>query len=82
MDGGEHGRRLAWVGQKTIRRSGTAKMEPAMLSTSSQLDASGLDKARVLHRPRLLSDNGSSYISDDLAKWMKRHTMVHVARTG
>ena len=42
------------------------------------LDASGLDKARVLHRPRLLSDNGSSYISDDLAKWMKRHEMAHV----
>ena len=32
------------------------------------LQASGLDKARVVHRPRLLSDNGSSYISDDLAK--------------
>ena len=39
LDGGEHGGRLAWVGQKTIRRSGTAKMEPAMLSTSSQLCA-------------------------------------------
>ena len=42
------------------------------------LDASGLDKARVLQRPRLLSDNGSSYISDDLAKWLKRHDMTHV----
>ena len=31
------------------------------------LAASGLDKASVVHRPRLLSDNGSSYISDDLA---------------
>lgn len=35
------------------------------------LDAAGLDKASALHRPRLLSDNGSSYISDDLAKWLK-----------
>ena len=42
------------------------------------LDASGLDKGRMLHRPRLLSDNGSSYISDDLAKWMTRHAMAHV----
>src|SRR5215467_16255219 len=42
------------------------------------LDAAGLDKARVLHRPRLLSDNGSSYISDDLAKWLERHDMAHV----
>jgi len=28
----------------------------------------GSTKPGVLHRPRLLSDNGSSYISDDLAK--------------
>ena len=31
-----------------------------------------------MHRPRLLSDNGSSYISDDLAKWLERHDMNHV----
>ena len=42
------------------------------------LAASGLDKARVVHRPRLLSDNGSSYIADDLAKWLERHDMNHV----
>ena len=41
LDGGEHGGRLAWVGQKTIRRSGTATLEPAMLSTPSQLCAHG-----------------------------------------
>ena len=41
LDGGEHGGRLAWVGQKTIRRSGTAKLEPAMLSPPSQLCAHG-----------------------------------------
>jgi putative transposase len=32
------------------------------------LQASGLDQATVMHRPRLLSDNGSSYVSGDLAK--------------
>ena len=26
----------------------------------------------------MLSDNGSSYLSDDLAKWMERHDMAHV----
>jgi putative transposase len=26
----------------------------------------------------LLSDNGSSYVSDDMAKWMERHDMAHV----
>jgi putative transposase len=41
------------------------------------LEASRLDKASA-HRPRLLSDNGSSYISDDLAKWMKLHHIPRV----
>jgi putative transposase len=42
------------------------------------LKASGLDRATVVHRPRLLSDNGSSYISADLAKWLDRQDMDHV----
>jgi putative transposase len=42
------------------------------------LKASGLDRATVVHRPRLLSDNGSSYISADLAKWLVRQDMDHV----
>ena len=42
------------------------------------LKASGLDRATVVHRPRLLSDNGSSYISADLAKWLDGHDMDHV----
>ena len=36
------------------------------------LAASGCDSAKVLHKPRLLSDNGSSYISGDLAEYRKR----------
>jgi putative transposase len=36
------------------------------------------DKARIRHRPRLLSDNGSSYMSEDLAKWLEGHDMDHV----
>jgi hypothetical protein len=31
------------------------------------LAASGYDSAKLVHKPRLLSDNGSSYISSDLA---------------
>ena len=42
------------------------------------LKASGLDQATVVHRPRLLSDNGSSYISADLAKWLDGQDMDHV----
>jgi putative transposase len=29
-----------------------------------------LERREVIHQPRLLSDNGSSYISADLAKWL------------
>src|SRR5450756_2129889 len=42
------------------------------------LQASGLDHARVVHRPRLLSDNGPSYISADLAEWLDKRNMDHV----
>ena len=42
------------------------------------LQASGLDQVHVVHRPRLLSDNGSSYISGDLAKWLDDNNMEHV----
>ena len=34
------------------------------------LAASGCDQARIVHKPRLLSDNGSSYISAELAEWL------------
>jgi putative transposase len=42
------------------------------------LAASGLDQIDVRHRPRLLSDNGSSYVAGDLADWMSEHDMRHV----
>jgi transposase InsO family protein len=42
------------------------------------LVASGLDQVKVMHRPRLLTDNGSSYIAGDLAEWLKRRGMTHI----
>ena len=42
------------------------------------LTASGCDRAVVQHKPRLLSDNGSCYISGDLAKWLEDQKMDHV----
>jgi putative transposase len=56
----------------------TMKAADVTATLKMALDAAGLDKAKVLHRPRLLSDNGSSYISDDLAKWLENHDMAHV----
>ena len=41
------------------------------------LQASGCD-ATVLHKPRLLSDNGSSFISGELADWLEDRQMDHV----
>ena len=42
------------------------------------LEASGCDHANVLHRPRLLSDNGPSYIAGELAEYIEANKMSHV----
>jgi transposase InsO family protein len=42
------------------------------------LAASGLNQMTVVHRPRLLSDNGSSYVATDLAEWLDQQKMEHV----
>ena len=55
----------------------TMKAEDVTDTLKLALQASGLDQATVMHRPRLLSDNGSSYVSGDLAKWLERQDMRH-----
>ena len=42
------------------------------------LEASGCDQAMVVHKPRLLSDNGSSYVAADLADYLDDNGMDHV----
>lgn len=42
------------------------------------LKASGCDSATVLHKPRLLSDNGPSYIAGELAEYIEAQKMSHV----
>jgi len=42
------------------------------------LQASGCDQAEVVQKPRLLSDNGSSYVSNELADWLSDNGMSHV----
>jgi transposase InsO family protein len=41
------------------------------------LEASGLESVNVNHRPRLLSDNGPSYVSAELKGWLDEHGMSH-----
>jgi transposase InsO family protein len=42
------------------------------------LTAASLDQANVTHRPRLLSDNGPSYVAGELADWLEDQGMTHV----
>jgi transposase InsO family protein/transposase-like protein len=42
------------------------------------LQVSGLDQANVLHRPRLLSDNGPSYVSSELGEWLENKGIRHI----
>jgi transposase InsO family protein len=37
-----------------------------------------VEQATVTLKPRLLSDNGSSYISADLDKWLDDQDMQHI----
>ncbi len=37
----------------------------------------GLDHIRVVHRPRLLSDNGPCYVSQELATYLTTHQLTH-----
>ena len=56
----------------------TMKAQDVTATLDLALAASGLDKMSVVHRPRLLSDNGASYVAEDLAKWLDRQNMEHV----
>ncbi len=42
------------------------------------LEASGCHQATVANKPRLLSDNGSSYVATDLAEYLEGKGMDHV----
>ena len=54
------------------------KVEDVTDTLKLALQASGCDKAHVIHKPKLLSDNGSSYISGDLAEWLEGQKIDHV----
>jgi putative transposase len=56
----------------------TMKVEDVTDTLHLALQASGLNEAKVANRPRLLSDNGSSYIAGDLAQWLKDQHIDHV----
>lgn len=59
------------------------KLTPTMSATNVQdtllmaLASTGLDHVLVQHRPRLLSDNGSCYVSQELRTFLEQKHMEH-----
>jgi len=56
----------------------TMKAQDVSDTLELALAKSGLDHVNVGHRPRLLSDNGSSYISADLVEWREDKKIEHI----
>jgi putative transposase len=56
----------------------TMRAEDATATLDLALQASGLHEAGPTQRPRLLSDNGSSYVAGDLVKWLDAHKIKHI----
>jgi putative transposase len=56
----------------------TMRAEDVTDTLELALTASGCDSARVSHKPRLLSDNGPSYIAAELAEWIDANGMSNV----
>ncbi len=55
----------------------TMKTEDVTDTLELALKAPGMEQGTVAHRPRLVSDNGPSYISGDLAEWLDDQDMGH-----
>ncbi len=56
----------------------TMRAEDVTETLDMALEASGCASASVKHRPRLLSDNGPSYIAEELADYIEANRMSHV----
>ena len=56
----------------------TMRAEDVTATLDLALHASGLHEAGLGQRPRLLSDNGSSYVAGDLAKWLGDRKIKHL----
>jgi transposase InsO family protein len=56
----------------------TMKAADVTATLDLALRASGLEKASRLIGPKLLSDNGSSYIAGDLANWLADRNIKHL----
>jgi transposase InsO family protein len=58
----------------------TMKVQDVTATLDLALAASGPDHMTVVHRPHLLSDNGSSYVASDLANWLDKQNSASTMR--
>lgn len=63
---------IAW------RLCSTMRAEDVTDTLDMALTASGCGQVHVRHKPRLLSDNGPSYIAEELAEYIEQRSMSHV----
>jgi len=56
----------------------TMRAEDVTETLNLALSASGCDSARVVQRPRLLSDNGPCYVAAELAEWLQDRDIDHI----
>ena len=62
---------LAWILTTTMQATDVmATLDLARATT-------GIDQVHVVHRPRLLSDNGPCYVSQALGNYLTRHGLTH-----
>ena len=62
---------LAW------KLSATMRVEDVTETLDLARAATGVDRVRVEHKPRLLSDNGPCYIAKDRATYLREHGLGH-----
>ena len=60
---------IAWKLCTTMKTSDVTDM------LGISLQASGCDQAHAINKPKLLSDNGSNYVSGELAEWLGEKNM-------
>ncbi len=62
---------LAW------KLGATMRVEDVTETLDLARAATGVDRVRVEHKPRLLSDNGPCYVAKDLAAYLREHGLGH-----
>jgi len=57
--------------------SSSMNTEDVKITLDIAIEKTGVNQVKVRHKPRLLSDNGSSYISSELKDYLENHQIRH-----